>query len=54
MNHSCDPNVIINVENADDMYFEARRDIAKDEKLGFFYPSTEVIILAPALGLIIV
>ena len=42
MNHSCDPNCILNVENPEAMYFEARRGIAKGEALGFFYPSTEV------------
>ncbi|ORY85443.1 hypothetical protein BCR37DRAFT_377111 [Protomyces lactucae-debilis] len=41
MNHSCDPNCILNVENAEAMFFEARRDIVKGEALGFFYPSTE-------------
>ena len=38
LNHSCDPNVILDTEK---MVMIARRDIAKNEELSFFYPSTE-------------
>ena len=35
LNHSCDPNVILDTEN---MVMIARRDIEKGEELSFFYP----------------
>ena len=38
LNHSCDPNIIINV---DEMKLYALRDIEKGEALYFFYPSTD-------------
>lgn len=38
INHSCDPNVYFDTER---MQLVALRDIATDEELVFFYPSTE-------------
>ncbi|MDD2922956.1 MAG: SET domain-containing protein-lysine N-methyltransferase, partial [Anaerolineales bacterium] len=38
LNHSCDPNVILDTER---MLMIALRDIQKGEELSFFYPSTE-------------
>ena len=38
LNHSCDPNVILDTEN---MEMVAARDIEKGEELYFFYPATE-------------
>lgn len=38
LNHSCQPNTIIDVARLDVI---AARDIAADEELNFFYPSTE-------------
>ena len=37
-NHSCDPNVIMDVEN---LRMTALKDIEPGENLAFFYPSTE-------------
>lgn len=48
LNHSCDPNVILDTEN---MVMIARRDIAKGEELSFFYPSTEWEMQAPFICL---
>lgn len=48
LNHSCDPNVILDTEN---MVMVARRDIAKGEELSFFYPSTEWEMNAPFICL---
>jgi hypothetical protein len=48
LNHSCDPNVILDTEN---MLMVARRDIAKGEELSFFYPSTEWEMDAPFICL---
>lgn len=38
INHSCDPNVFFDVSSGE---LKALKDIAKDEELVFFYPSTE-------------
>ena len=38
LNHSCDPNVVINTS---DMNIIAVKDISPQEELTFFYPSTE-------------
>ena len=38
LNHSCQPNTVIDVERLDVL---AARDIAAGEELNFFYPSTE-------------
>src|SRR5512145_90575 len=38
LNHSCDPNVILDTER---LQMVARRDIEEGEELSFFYPSTE-------------
>ena len=38
LNHSCEPNVIVNL---DDMVIEVCKEIAADEELSFFYPSCE-------------
>jgi SET domain-containing protein len=38
MNHSCDPNVLIDISR---MELRSIRDIAPGEELTFFYPSTE-------------
>jgi hypothetical protein len=48
LNHSCDPNVLLDTEN---MLVIARRDIAKGEELSFFYPSTEWEMAAPFICL---
>jgi hypothetical protein len=48
LNHSCDPNVILDTER---MLMIARRDIAKGEELFFFYPSTEWEMQAPFICL---
>ncbi|MBI5950086.1 MAG: SET domain-containing protein [Chloroflexi bacterium] len=48
LNHSCDPNVILDTEN---MLMVARRDIAKGEELFFFYPATEWEMNAPFICL---
>jgi len=48
LNHSCDPNVILDTEN---MVMVAARDIEKGEELFFFYPSTEWQMDAPFICL---
>lgn len=48
LNHSCDPNVILDTKN---MLMVACRDIAKGEELSFFYPSTEWEMAAPFICL---
>src|SRR5687768_18565815 len=48
LNHSCDPNVILDTEN---LVMVARRDIEKGEELSFFYPSTEWEMAAPFICL---
>jgi len=48
LNHSCDPNVILDTER---MLMIARRDIAKGEELFFFYPATEWEMNAPFICL---
>lgn len=48
LNHSCDPNVILDTEN---MEMVAARDIEKGEELFFFYPSTEWQMDAPFICL---
>ncbi|MCL4268548.1 MAG: SET domain-containing protein-lysine N-methyltransferase [Anaerolineales bacterium] len=48
LNHSCDPNVILDTEN---MQMIACKDIAKGEELFFFYPSTEWQMDAPFICL---
>jgi hypothetical protein len=48
LNHSCDPNVILDTER---MAMIARRDIEKGEELFFFYPSTEWEMQAPFICL---
>lgn len=48
LNHSCDPNVILDTEN---MEMVACRDIEKGEELYFFYPSTEWEMNAPFICL---
>jgi hypothetical protein len=48
LNHSCDPNVILDTEN---MLMIARRDIEKGEELYFFYPATEWEMQAPFICL---
>ena len=48
LNHSCDPNVILDTKN---MLMVASRDIAKGEELSFFYPSTEWEMDAPFICL---
>lgn len=48
LNHSCDPNVILDTEN---LQMVARRAIEKDEELSFFYPSTEWEMDAPFICL---
>src|SRR5215208_1680959 len=48
LNHSCDPNVILDTEN---LQMVARRDIEKGEELSFFYPSTEWEMDAPFICL---
>ncbi len=48
LNHSCDPNVILDTES---MEMVAARDIEKGEELYFFYPSTEWQMDAPFICL---
>ena len=48
LNHSCDPNVILDTEN---LKMVARRDIEVGEELSFFYPSTEWEMDAPFICL---
>ena len=48
LNHSCDPNVILDTEN---LLMVARRDIEEGEELSFFYPSTEWEMDAPFICL---
>lgn len=48
LNHSCDPNVILDTEK---LLMVARRDIEKGEELSFFYPSTEWEMDAPFICL---
>jgi hypothetical protein len=48
LNHSCDPNVILDTEN---LKMIARRDIAEGEELSFFYPSTDWEMDAPFICL---
>ena len=48
LNHSCDPNVILDTER---LIMVARRDIEKGEELSFFYPSTEWEMDAPFICL---
>lgn len=48
LNHSCDPNVILDTEN---MVMVTRYDISKNDELSFFYPSTEWEMAAPFICL---
>ena len=48
LNHSCDPNVILDTEH---LQMVACRDIDKGEELSFFYPSTEWEMDAPFICL---
>jgi hypothetical protein len=48
LNHSCDPNVILDTANLE---MVARRDIEQGEELSFFYPSTEWEMDAPFICL---
>lgn len=48
LNHSCDPNVILDTEN---LRMVACRDIEVGEELSFFYPSTEWEMDAPFICL---
>src|SRR5215208_1912229 len=48
LNHSCDPNVILDTEN---LQMIARRDIEVGEELSFFYPATEWEMDAPFICL---
>src|SRR3989304_9535204 len=48
LNHSCDPNVILDTER---LLMVARRDIDKGEELSFFYPSTDWEMDAPFICL---
>ncbi len=48
LNHSCDPNVILDTEH---LQMVACRDIEKGEELSFFYPSTEWEMDAPFICL---
>ncbi len=48
LNHSCDPNVILDTEH---LQMVACRDIAEGEELSFFYPSTEWEMDAPFICL---
>jgi hypothetical protein len=48
LNHSCDPNVILDTEN---LQMVARRDIEEGEELSFFYPATEWEMDAPFICL---
>jgi hypothetical protein len=48
LNHSCDPNVILDTER---LVMVARRDLEPGEELFFFYPSTEWEMAAPFICL---
>ena len=48
LNHSCDPNVILDTEH---LLMYAACDIAKGEELSFFYPATEWEMDAPFICL---
>ena len=48
LNHSCDPNVILDTER---LLMVACRDIEKGEELSFFYPATEWEMDAPFICL---
>ncbi len=48
LNHSCDPNVILDTEH---LLVYARKDIEKGEELSFFYPATEWEMDAPFICL---
>jgi hypothetical protein len=48
LNHSCDPNVILDTAN---LLVYARKDIEKGEELSFFYPATEWEMDAPFICL---
>ena len=48
LNHSCDPNVILDTEH---LLMYASKDIEKDEELSFFYPATEWEMDAPFICL---
>lgn len=48
LNHSCDPNVILDTEG---LVMVARRAIEKGEELSFFYPATEWEMDAPFICL---
>ena len=48
LNHSCDPNVILDTER---LLMIACRDIEKGEELSFFYPATEWEMDAPFICL---
>lgn len=48
LNHSCDPNVILDTTN---LLMYAWKDIEKGEELSFFYPSTEWEMDAPFICL---
>ncbi len=48
LNHSCDPNVILDTEH---LLMIACRDIQEGEELSFFYPSTEWEMDAPFICL---
>jgi hypothetical protein len=48
LNHSCDPNVILDIER---MLVVARKNIKAGEELTFFYPSTEWEMAAPFICL---
>jgi hypothetical protein len=48
LNHSCDPNVILDTEN---LQMVACRDIEPGEELSFFYPATEWEMDAPFICL---
>ena len=48
LNHSCDPNVILDTEH---LKMVARRDIEEGEELSFFYPATEWEMDAPFICL---
>jgi len=48
LNHSCDPNVILDTER---MFVIARKHITAGDELTFFYPSTEWEMAAPFICL---
>ena len=48
LNHSCDPNVILDTEH---LLVYACKDIEKGEELSFFYPATEWVMDAPFICL---